>query len=55
MRPTSRRFTESVEELDLDIATITGGGGAHDGADRLRNTTALADDATHVGIASVIG
>ncbi len=48
MRPTSRRVTSSVEELDLDVATVAGGGGSDDGADRLRNTTALADDPTHI-------
>jgi hypothetical protein len=46
--PTSRRFTSSVEELDLDIAAITSGGGADDGADGLSNPTTLANDPTHI-------
>lgn len=53
MRPTSRRVTSSVEELDLDVATIAGGGGSDDGADRLGNTTTLADDPTHIAVADV--
>jgi len=46
--PTSRRVTSSVEELDLDIATISSGGGADDGADGLGYPTTLADNSAHV-------
>lgn len=53
MRPTSRRVTSSVEELDLDVATVAGGGGTDDGANGLRHTTTLADDPTHVAVTDV--
>ena len=38
----------ALDGIDLDVATVAGGGGSDHGADRLRHTTALADDPTHV-------
>src|SRR4051794_26184993 len=51
MRPTSS--TALFDELDVDLDAVAHRGGAHHGADRLGDPTALADDATHVPLRDV--